>query len=220
MRKNLFIALILSLFLVGCQEGGDIDFDIENENGKVPPVETFDLIDIRYEFLPGDSFTITPVTVWRRRTINDTNSPVQSTISVSDTIRNWSLFSEIDKNIVSNIRVRIPLIANDEIDTSVLLPSNWTFTNGITEFERRYTGTTEITSEIPPRTTVIQEFIVTQYFINITYIATLRSRFTGQRQEVVGTWRSVMRKYSAIHTIISPNGEVIAEHELQSFDEQ
>ena len=222
MKKTAFLTLTLFFFLVGCQReeidrNGDDDYEI------IRPVEIFDLIDIRYEFLPDsdNSFTAEPVTIWHRTTLNGTTSPIQSTIVISDTITVWSLFSEIDKHIDRSVRVRTPLIANGEIDTSVLWLSQWTFANGVTESVRQVINGTTITSEIPPQTTHIRELIVTKYNIHITYIATLRSRITGRTVEKTGTWRSVQIGTITIRVHLSDGITRSSEDsELQNFSIQ
>ena len=225
MKKIIFLTLALFFCLAGCQteefdrNGDDDHYDYE----IIRPVETFDLIGIRYEFLPdnGNYFTAEPTTIWRRSTLNGTNDPIQSTIVISDTITVWSLFSEIDKYVYTNVQVRTPLIANGKIDTSVLRLSQWTFANGVAESVRQVIDGTTITSIIPPQTTYIRELIVTKYNINITYTATLRSRMTGRTVEETGIWRSIQIGDITMRTHLSDGiTRNIVDSELQNLSIQ
>ena len=208
MKKNIFLTLTLFFFLVGCQReeidrNGDDDYEI------ILPVETFELIGIRYEFLPGDSFSVIPVVLSHRQVTNNSNTIKEITLYDDEVFTTKSSFSKPtskDVSIIADERfVRIPLLRDRQIDTSVLVPSQWTFTNGGTERrDRTFQGAS--TLQIPPQVTVAKEVIAFEYHADITYIATLRSRITGRVIEVTGRWKSIT-VYEIKVRIYHPNEE-------------
>ena len=180
--------------MTGCQKE-EIDRNGDYDDYEVTrPVETFDLISIRYEFLPEDRFSVIPVVLSHRQVTNNFNTVKEVTLYDDEVFTNKSSFSKpISKDvsiIASEQFVRTPLLRDRQIDTSVLVGSEWTFTNGGTEYRNRtFQGSS--TLRIPPQVTIAKEVIAFEYHADITYVATLRSRITGREIEVAGRWKSV-----------------------------
>ena len=212
MKKTIFLTLILFFCLAGCQteefdrNGDDDDYDYE----IIRPVETFDLIGIRYEFLPGDSFSVIPVVLSHRQVTNNSDTIKQVTLYDDEVFTIKSSFSKPtskDVSIIADERfVRIPRLKDRQIDTSVLVGSQWTFTNGDTERrDRTFQGSS--TLQIPPQVTIAKEVVAFEYHADITYIATLRSRVTSRVIEVTGRWKGVIIYEIKVH-IYHPNEEI------------
>jgi len=216
--------IISTLSIVGRGNTQQPSHDDHFGHWGISPVETFDLIDIRYDFLPcSNSFTATPITIRRLQIANETNSPIQRTVSMLETVTNESSFSRTERittniNVNAAVGLRIPLIADGRVNTTVSHGSEWSFTNGGRETRTRTITVTDVI-QIPARTTVTAELVAIRYSMSITYIATLRGRTTGRVIRLAGTWESVMVQEESTRYFY-PDGRIILGSELQQHSIQ
>ncbi|MDR0332645.1 MAG: hypothetical protein LBI15_04200 [Dysgonamonadaceae bacterium] len=188
----------------------------------ISPVETFDMIDMKYDFLPNsNSFTATPRSIRVIRINNDSDIPSNETISVAETVTSQSTFSttnNVSTSIAlnSNVEIKIPVIATGGINTTVTHNSGWSFTNGGTQTKSEV-FTLSRTLQIPPRTRLVVELVAISYDMNITYIATLKGRTTGKIIRLTGTWESVLVQEDDIN-IYHPDGRAYTNSEVQRLN--
>jgi hypothetical protein len=163
----------------------------------ISPIETFDLIDIKYDFLPDiNSFSAAYKNIYRRPIVNDTDVPVQRTIAIAENVTSESSFSDMNRisvsvNVSASMKVKLPLVGESTLNTSTTFSSDWTYTKGGRESKSRTITVTDVI-QVPPRTTILVEIVGVEYKMNITYIATLRGRTTGRELRLTGIWEGVM----------------------------
>ena len=182
------------------------------EQWQIIPLEDYEILDICYDFLAGDTFTARPIEVRRLPVINDTNVPATRTFTISGTVTNKSKRSKTHKLTVTvkrsaDVKWKIPLFADGGMSIDKTTTNEWAWGEE-TEYTKTETISQTLTQEIPAWTTITATIIGTEYTADITYYAKIRGLKTGTILWVPGKWHGVMVNETAVK-LSYPDGQVL-----------
>jgi hypothetical protein len=163
---------------------------------EIIPVEEFKLTDIKYIPEPGKVFEPKINAIESRTIENSTDSEISYELSISEKVMESSTFSKVEglnmtNKITMKVNIGLPLInEGGEISNENTTSKNWSFEESKT-VERERTIQDKISLKIPPHKKYIITIVAVTYDINVTYVATLVGKTSGEVIKLKGTWQGV-----------------------------
>lgn len=181
---------------------------------EIIPIDEFRIVDITYGLTAGDNLVVTPKVVAIKSLVNDTDIPVNRTISLQEVVSNESTFAEteglsITVRMDASLKFGIPEFIDGSFSSGTTSGKTWSYTIGHKETQS-FTISETITQNIPARTTVTAKLIATEYKAALTYIAEMVGVNTGKTIFLKGKWDGTVVKESKIE-LYYPNGKLIKE---------
>lgn len=186
------------------------------------PDQEFTLIGISYDFITGDNFEAKPNRVIHKGFRNNFSEPINRTITISESLTNSSTFQEttglsVSTTVKTNFSVGIGKIFGGSVDVSTTTTANWTYSTTETE-TRNFTISENFNVTVPPGRAVDFELIWTEYTLDITYIAKLKSNTTPAIIYLPGRWKGVTVQSCDIVAFDPDNQEVIDRKTVENKD--
>ena len=181
--------------VLGCNKESRSYFDIFMGKGSqlfsIAPVEDFEIEKIEY----GNEYSATlqkqPDFIVTWTTINDTSITQQVTTQFGKTATKTSNFSRsrsFNFSITGTLRVKIPCIMDEKINTSISNSESATWGTSETFSDTRNYN---FQINIPARRKVVAKAVVSRYLISVPYTLYLRGKSTGRIIRVGGKWEGV-----------------------------
>lgn len=177
---------------------------------EVYPIDEFRIVNITYDLTTDDKLVVIPKLLSSRNLDNDTDVPATRTFSFQETISSESSFAKtegLNVNSSTSVKFGLPGFKEGGFDFGVSTGKNWSYTVGQKEIQT-FTVSETITQEIPARTSIIAEFVATEYQASLTYIAQMVGVNTGKTIYLKGRWDGVVVQESKIR-LYYPNGQLM-----------
>ena len=163
---------------------------------EIIPVEDFELIDVKYSPIVGNNFKPTPYYLKSNTITNDGDTKITYELTINEKIMESSTFSKVEgitmtNKITTKVSVGLPLLKDGgEISSENTTAKNWSYQESQTEQKER-TIQDKFSLEIPPHSKYTINITAVTYDINVTYIATLVGKESGQTIQLQGIWKGV-----------------------------
>ncbi len=163
---------------------------------EIVPMEEFELMEISFDYISGDTFEITAAEAIVNNYYNDSPITHHYTDTYTTETTTESSFSDTQKistsvQASSSFKTGIPLIASGSINVSVTTTAEYTWNKGGRETVRKTEQRTH-SFDVPPYTTIYAKQITYHYRVDLTYYAKVRGRTTGTILYLPGRWEGMI----------------------------
>lgn len=178
------------------------------ERWQIIPIEEYEIEEITFDYLAGDTFTVTELKIDEKEWYND--SPIIKHYSYNYTTEKTteSTFSNTQKisasvKVSTDAKFGIPGFANASLNTEVTTASEFTWNKGVKE-TIRVSETELMDFDIPPYSKVVERWTQYRYTADITYYARVKGVQTGTILYLPGRWKGTVVDRTKVETIYTP----------------
>lgn len=163
---------------------------------EIIPCDEYQLLDVTYDFLANDKFAMEPRRVIYRGFRNSTTDiPQDRTIEVSETLSNTSSFQKVEGLTVTitmtqNFNVGLPKIFNGGLNVEEKTAAEWKMTT-TESTSKEFKILERFSHQVPPGRAIDARLVWSEYEMDITYIAKLRSKRDGKILYLPGRWKGI-----------------------------
>lgn len=165
-----------------------------SDQWEIHPLETFDLIRIRY-IMESDDYLQKRFTYGRTYTINNSTSPTptQSVITLNEKITTQTSFKQNQGLTFGYKMTTTNKVGAPEVNMDMTLSSEYSYGNSfsfeynkVQTYEKNYQNA--VTVQVPAYKKAVVRVIESDYFGQVTYIAEVRSKNTQRVLYIKGKW--------------------------------
>lgn len=187
------------------------------QNWEITPIEEFQLVNIYYEMGINDKFSVVPRYIKKWTVNNQLNTVVTRNIAISEKTSNTASFSEtkglkVSLKVATEAKFGVPLIAENKINTEITTDKSWSYTTGATE-TKELSITDNLSHTFKPGESITVEIIGTEYQMDLTYIAELKS-IKGTKLYLRGKWNGMIVNETNIY-LKDKDGNIITKRTLK-----
>ena len=192
---------------------------IPQQEFSIIPIEEFTVESVTFD-IETATLSNTPNVIFSDKFIN--NGPINQnhTFTITDSYKETSSFNRktsYNVNVATKITVKVPFVANGEINTSITAGQDFTY--GESE-EHTFSVSRTYPITVPPKFNAQMTLTLSNYNMEVEYCAVCVGKTSGRRINIRGTWRGVdVQESEAVLELTPINGTKTGSKKIRITDD-